>query len=95
MWNPVAFDVDITFQSAQLIHCYVTHKNLNRTFDYSIVYGFNEESSREQLWEDLSLIADTVLGAWFVGENFNNPLNFEDRLGSAVRWRERKIQKLC
>lgn len=43
MWNPGLFVVDILFQSAQLIHCFVIHRGLNRAFTCSFVHGFNED----------------------------------------------------
>lgn len=95
IWNPIVFDVDIVFQSAQLIHCCVTHKNLRKSFDCSFVYGFNKESLREQLWLELLSLEMRVKGAWFVGGDFNNPLNFEDRLGSTIRWRDIEKFRNC
>lgn len=88
MWNPEVFVVDIQYQSPQMIHCYVTHKGLNKSFYCSFVYGFNGDKMRDKLWEDLITISGSIKGPWFVGGDFNNPLNFEDRLGSKIRWND-------
>lgn len=66
-WNPDIFEVNIIFQPAQLIHCYVVHKSLNRAFDCPFVYGFNDDLSSDQLRKDLITISDGIKDAWFVG----------------------------
>lgn len=57
LWNPFIYDVDVIFQSSQIIHCYITHKTLSRSFDCSYVYGFNDEAHRSQSWIDLKMLA--------------------------------------
>lgn len=95
MWNPEVFVVDIQFQSPQLVHCYVTHRSLKKSFACSFIYGFNEEATRMSLWEELKTISGNIRRNWFVGGDFNNPLNFGDRLGSEIRWNDIRYFREC
>lgn len=95
LWNLDVFKVDILHQSAQIIHTWVTHKGLNRSYACSFIYGFNDAVSRKQLWCELKSLSPQIRGPWFVGGDFNCPLNFEDRIGSKVRLTEIRPFREC
>lgn len=40
-------------------------------------------------------MSTSVRGEWFVGGDFNNPLNYEDRIGSEIRWKDREHFRHC
>lgn len=49
----------------------------------SAIYGAPQYSRRQQLWEDLLGIADSVSGAWALMGDFNCTLNEHERRGGA------------
>ncbi|KAJ8420501.1 hypothetical protein Cgig2_019205 [Carnegiea gigantea] len=55
----------------------------NRKFFITFVYGFNQETNRWQMWEDLKGIAQGINEAWCVLGDFNSVLRKEDRIGGA------------
>lgn len=87
--------VDLLVQTTQLIYCHVTYKSFNKSFSCTFVYGFNDESQRLELWKDMGIISGTIIGAWLLNGDFNNPLNYEERIGSVIRWTDIKYFRNC
>ncbi|XP_070015641.1 uncharacterized protein LOC142174362 [Nicotiana tabacum] len=49
-----------------------------------MVYEFNDQALRTQLWRDIRNITNQMVGAWAIMSDFNSILNEEDRVGSKV-----------
>lgn len=71
-----------------MIYCYVNYKSLKKFFNYIFVFGFNDESDRQNFWADLKLIFIQFKGVWYIVRDFNNFLNFKDQLVSVIRWKD-------
>ncbi|XP_062119306.1 uncharacterized protein LOC133833064 [Humulus lupulus] len=64
-----------------MIHC-IAHSNQSKDrFSLTIVYGFNEDSKRVQLWEDLEDISAQVQGPWLLMGDFNDIPLSNERVG--------------
>ncbi|XP_074290907.1 uncharacterized protein LOC141617632 [Silene latifolia] len=74
------------FYSAQLITVHVTEVATGECFLYSVVYGFNHEGDRKDLWDQLKDIKIAHTGPWAVCGDFNSVLNFNERIGRDVTW---------
>ena len=55
------------------------------SFHCTFVYGMNSNIERRKSWDQLSVIADFMKGAWVVLGDFNSIADFEERSGSVVR----------
>ncbi|XP_074298347.1 uncharacterized protein LOC141629207 [Silene latifolia] len=55
-------------------------------FMFTVVYGSNDEEERLNLWNDLKHIKDSWVGPWCICGDFNNLLDFNERLGRPVHW---------
>ncbi|XP_074318568.1 uncharacterized protein LOC141655383 [Silene latifolia] len=84
MWNPQVFDVDVFDITSQTIHSFVQDKINGRKFWFTVVYGFNHINSRVELWEKLKEYSNSCNKAWAIGGDFNNVLQFQERIGSEV-----------
>ncbi|XP_057248240.1 uncharacterized protein LOC130590220 [Beta vulgaris subsp. vulgaris] len=83
-WIPSLFVVDIRCIGDQYVHCEVLHRASGSFFWLTIVYGLNDRAERKRLWSKLCQISSNLQGAWIVMGDYNNVLNLEDRIGSAV-----------
>ncbi|XP_048502910.1 uncharacterized protein LOC125498699 [Beta vulgaris subsp. vulgaris] len=84
-WNPLSFQVDIRWMSAQAIHYFIKPTGTTTGFCSTFVYAFNNAGDREQLWKDLMLQADTMTEPSIIGGDFNCVLNKGERLGALVK----------
>ncbi|XP_074305979.1 uncharacterized protein LOC141641207 [Silene latifolia] len=56
-------------------------------FIFSVVYGFNDDDGeRSKLWNDLKFIKESFPGPLGICGDFNNVLNFNERIGREVNW---------
>lgn len=83
-WLSDLFQVTILNTHSQYIHIKITNIALNFQFHCTMIYGVSNLKGREELWNDLKLISDQIQGPWVVTGDFNNPLNFEDRIGRPI-----------
>ncbi|XP_074288077.1 uncharacterized protein LOC141613236 [Silene latifolia] len=81
IWVPQVFTV-----TAQAITVQVSEISSGDSFLFTVVYGFNDDHDRLLLWQDLKFIQDNFHGPWGVCGDFNNVLNFNERIGSDVLW---------
>lgn len=56
VWKAGVYDVNITNVTEQLIHCKFHHKWIWNKFNITILYGFNNQSMRRLLWDDIKNI---------------------------------------
>ncbi|XP_021731003.1 uncharacterized protein LOC110697911 [Chenopodium quinoa] len=84
IWRPSVFYVVVEVVDSQFIHLSILHKSSGKQFHYTVIYGFNEASRRDDLWDKLVVLGRGIKGAWIVGGDFNNVLNLDDRIGSSV-----------
>lgn len=59
-----------------------------KQFSMSFVYGFSKESLRKELWKDLTTIADTMNGPWYILGDSDVVLDPSDRVGAAIKMTE-------
>ncbi|XP_062103379.1 uncharacterized protein LOC133814436 [Humulus lupulus] len=83
-WNPRVFSLDIKLCTTQLIHCLVQLPNQTGRFLITFVYGFNDDFSWEQLWNDLQELAVDITEPWMVIGDFNEILSLHERIGKKV-----------
>ncbi|XP_062103367.1 uncharacterized protein LOC133814421 [Humulus lupulus] len=84
VWNARVFSLDIKSCTTQLIHCLVQFPNRAGRFLITFVYGFNDELSRDQLWNDLQELAVDITDPWMVIGDFNEILSLHERIGKKV-----------
>ncbi|XP_062075585.1 uncharacterized protein LOC133779669 [Humulus lupulus] len=90
-WNPRVFSLDIKLCTTQLIHCLVQVPNRTGRFLVTFVYGYNDESFREQLWNDLQDLAVGITEPWMVIGDFNEILSLQDRIGKKITTKISKV----
>ncbi|XP_048493001.1 uncharacterized protein LOC125493579 [Beta vulgaris subsp. vulgaris] len=93
-WCPLAFSVDIIHMNSQFIHCFIKPRN-GDGFECTFVYGFNNPSSRNELWSGLKNIAGHMKSPWILMGDFNALSEVEDRVGSTVRNSEVAPMREC
>lgn len=84
IWLPNVFHLNVIECNAQYIHCKVEHRATNKKFFVTFVYGMNDAKDRDTLWNMLSILSTQFRDARVLGGDFNNVLNLNERLGSAV-----------
>lgn len=95
IWMPQKFEVDVIVCNAQYIHTKVKHVGTGRCFYFTLVYCLNEGEKRKVVWDGLKRIRHDIRGAWLCCGDFNNVVNLNDRLGSAVTLAEVKGIRSC
>ncbi|XP_060969918.1 uncharacterized protein LOC133037111 [Cannabis sativa] len=80
-WQPNVYTVDIRFCSSQIMHYFVQFKQYPGHFQLTLIYGFNDEKKREQMWIDLEELGKNNKEAWLVMGDFNEILNASERVG--------------
>ncbi|KAL2929928.1 DNA polymerase I [Bienertia sinuspersici] len=94
-WNPLAFQVNILHMNSELIHCEVFGVGVNKQFNMTFVYGFNERRDRESLWSELKEIWRKCMGSWLVMGDFSSMLHLDGRIGDPVRLVEVMTMRDC
>lgn len=88
MWKR-DIDVLIIEKGGDFIHCKVARGNI--CFIFTVVYGTDDLSVREELWRKFGLMGSRVQEPWLLCGDFNNVLYSDDRLnGSEVTQQETK-----
>lgn len=82
-WNPDIFHVDILLCSSQIMHLKLVLVSSLKQFYATVVYGFNKEADRIQLWQDLQSL--NMKEPWIVFGDFNAILEAEDRIGERAQ----------
>ncbi|XP_060183331.1 uncharacterized protein LOC132613331 [Lycium barbarum] len=95
MWQHLIFNVNILRTTAQLMQCEVEHTGTRNKFSITVVYGFNDQMLRRDLWQDVEQIQGSVLGAWAVMGDFNCVLKRDERVGRPVTAAEIRDFKRC
>ncbi|XP_021751627.1 uncharacterized protein LOC110717281 [Chenopodium quinoa] len=94
-WLPSIFSVSSCKVGVQYIHTLVTHRASMKSFWVTMVYGLNDASEREKLWEQIFDLATSISEPWLIAGDFNNILNLEDKLGSPCTIAEVKKFRTC
>ncbi|XP_074293658.1 uncharacterized protein LOC141620772 [Silene latifolia] len=81
--------------NAQIITVLVIERATGDEFLFSVVYGFNEDSERADLWAHLRFIKDNYHKPWGVCGDFNNVLHYNERIGREVTWNEIAEFRAC
>uniref|UniRef100_A0A803PTW6 Uncharacterized protein n=1 Tax=Cannabis sativa TaxID=3483 RepID=A0A803PTW6_CANSA len=84
LFGMVVYDY-IKFCSSQLFHCYVHSNQQAGKFFVTLVYGFNDEQRRGELWADLEKLAKGIDEAWIMMGEFNEILNANERIGKKAQ----------
>ncbi|XP_074283422.1 uncharacterized protein LOC141607972 [Silene latifolia] len=88
IWISHIFDVTVIESDTQLIHVEVIDIAAAEKFWFTVVYGFNEEEDRVSLWNHLIDIKKRVTRPWCICGDFNCVLDYHERIGRHVNWRE-------
>lgn len=83
-WNPLIFNVQVQFQSSQLIHCKVQSCNGQFSFDATFIYGATSYLERQQLWSQLQQLC--VVTPWVVLGDFNALRSPLEKVGGDRNW---------
>ncbi|XP_074283130.1 uncharacterized protein LOC141607675 [Silene latifolia] len=67
IWIPLFFNVTTLHQSAQNITVQVIVLSTGDGFIFTVVYGFNDDEDRMDLWQDLKYVHDNFPGPWGIG----------------------------
>ncbi|XP_074300385.1 uncharacterized protein LOC141631643 [Silene latifolia] len=95
LWKPNLVDILFLDYNAQYIHMSVTNANTQLQFYYTMVYAFNGDSDREELWLNLRRISNNIQGPWVVGGDFNFVTQAHERLGGNVTSTETEPFQNC
>jgi len=82
-WKPSAYHLEILKVTDQLIHGKALQYNSNKQFYITMVYGMNQASQRQELWDDLQNLAPRS-EAWSIMGDFNAVLRWKDRIGGDI-----------
>ncbi|XP_057249345.1 uncharacterized protein LOC130590807 [Beta vulgaris subsp. vulgaris] len=94
IWLHNKFEVEILESRAQYIHSKVTHKGKNVSFYLTMVYCSNDLDERLVMWEDLKRLKIRN-DPWVICGDFNNVVNFNERVGSNVTFHEVEGIRRC
>ncbi|XP_074305636.1 uncharacterized protein LOC141640856 [Silene latifolia] len=81
LWQANNYDVQFIEYDPQYIHMQITQKPENVSFNWTVVYAFNDSKDRESLWNNLNRIAGYTQGPWAVAGDFNCVLTADERIG--------------
>ncbi|XP_074265937.1 uncharacterized protein LOC141588392 [Silene latifolia] len=95
IWQPQVFQTHYIDSSSQHITIEVTKTVSGDHFWYTVVYGSNDEAIRCDLWAILKETKTKCQGAWCICGDFNNVLNFHERIGRDVLWSEIRDFRDC
>ncbi|XP_074314041.1 uncharacterized protein LOC141649245 [Silene latifolia] len=88
-------DILVLEYNAQFMHFLVTDKSTQQQFHHSLVYAFNGDKEREELWSSLRRVAMQVSGPWSTGGDFNCVSQTHERLGGHVTKSEAEPFQHC
>ncbi|KAF5178393.1 hypothetical protein FRX31_032018, partial [Thalictrum thalictroides] len=71
LWNHRNIDVVIEQMTDQYIHTTIKELGTKRTYLLTVVYGRNGRPDRVKLWDDLSVISQSVTTPWTLMGDFN------------------------
>ncbi|XP_026457292.1 uncharacterized protein LOC113358007 [Papaver somniferum] len=80
-WNPLNFSINLLHSASQAIFLEVTTCR-NLKFVVTFVYGDNDNTNRVAIWNDLIAFSGGYDLPWVVLGDFNEILNFNERIGS-------------
>lgn len=83
--------MDIIESSSQFIHLHVLWKGHINWF-VTIVYASTSYVNRQNLWGDLSRVADGMVDPWVVLGDFNVILAYHERKGGSSNFSSRGMQ---
>ncbi|KAI9081817.1 hypothetical protein K1719_036079 [Acacia pycnantha] len=78
LWEPSIAHISILERHHQFMHLQITSTG-GCTWTLSVVYASPVRASRKALWDNLSLLAPTVQGAWVLGGDLNGTLLHGER----------------
>lgn len=74
-------ELEILYSHHQFIHTLVKWPEVGKYTHFTAVYGSPTPSTKEHLWNDLSMLASNTSNAWFVAGDFNATLSSNERQG--------------
>lgn len=78
LWKDNSIHIGVTF-SSQLIHYIVSVNEFK--LELSAVYGFNDEASRQALWDEIRRIHVSIASPWIIIGDFNVVCFVDERSG--------------
>ncbi|XP_074277721.1 uncharacterized protein LOC141601346 [Silene latifolia] len=95
IWLPQLFSIHLLASSDQHITVEVIEISSGDSFWYTVVYGFNSDGERQRLWSQINNLKDNCSKPWCICGDFNSLLNYNERLGSDVTWKEIRDFRQC
>lgn len=80
LWDSNRYNESKKSESSQMLHCEVRGITAEVECDLTIIYRFNTNEQRKELWESLKLLAQGITVPWLVIGDFNALLDSQDRL---------------
>ncbi|XP_074283695.1 uncharacterized protein LOC141608231 [Silene latifolia] len=81
--------------SSQQITVRVNELSSGDTFLFTAVYGSNDDEERKERWVDLMHIKDGCNVPWCLCGDFNNMLDFHEKIGRPVLWADIADFRAC
>ncbi|KAK1263721.1 hypothetical protein QJS04_geneDACA009440 [Acorus gramineus] len=82
LWNPNQTHLSLIRHSSQFIHCLASPSDGQPPFYISVIYGANDSSERQVLWEDLRSLSQQIGSTrWILGGDFNEVRFSQEKKG--------------
>lgn len=91
LWNDDLISLTVLSKHKQYIHCAVTGIG-RRAWLFTAIYASPRATEREELWNDLIRIADSINMPWLIAGDFNDIKSPDEQKGG-VAAHERKCKK--
>ncbi|XP_061336944.1 uncharacterized protein LOC133284010 [Gastrolobium bilobum] len=96
LWDDRDVEVEIIKSHHQYVHTRIHYVEDKRMEVATFVYGSPRRVERLQLWEELLVIADSVVGPWVLVGDFNSVLRQYEKVGGLdVCWRSIQDMQEC
>ncbi|XP_061362797.1 uncharacterized protein LOC133306487 [Gastrolobium bilobum] len=80
MWHSSKVDIALLSKSVQFIHCRVSLPTGN-SFDFTAIYASPSQNVRNNIWEDLRKLSETMNRPWLLGGDFNEIAYTNEKIG--------------
>lgn len=79
-WKDYMVDVHVTMANHHMVHCYVKDRGSAFSCELTFIYGYNTNSDRKEMWDQLICLNNNIKDTWLVMGDFNTMLSVNDRL---------------
>ncbi|GAB2276806.1 hypothetical protein Dimus_039206 [Dionaea muscipula] len=83
LWKPDKVDISVLRVTAQLVHCKVVSRAMNKEFFATFAYGLYSVADRRGMWEDLATLGNSIQLPWVMLGDFNAVNSRDKKLNGA------------